>query len=399
MWAMTSSKASEIPVGTQFSPQLVDLAEAAKIFVKHSGDVAKMQTNFFKPPVHKKRTSVPGERRVAMLPLEAAIRYGLLEKASYAATPLAKDLAQLPAAQVAERFARHVLLECGGLRVVEAAEQMAADGLPITGDALAEYLTSQGFRVTTHNTAINSMRMWLAEAGVFAKSGWDVDAVAKERVAGLPTDTIAALAGLDDGQLAFTLALCHVDPHGWYPAADVRALAEAQSGVRLARSSLPKEYLEPLKAAGLIEYTTGGTKGGKTSQIKTTGLFNKEVLEPFLATTIASLDATLTAYYRMRPEDVYAAMESTNAGVKGKFHPASRTHSRIHKSRAPKQAECSAQNHRQTREPASHLGLRSMRPGSRGIVRFQAIQRGGTHLLRASLVRPNRRKKPFLAQC
>lgn len=63
------------------------------------------------------------------------------------------------------------------------------------------------------------------------------------------------------------------NPTGWYAAADVRDLAESTFGVRIGRASLPNEVLEPLKRAGLIDYRSGGTAGGKTSVLQTTSAF------------------------------------------------------------------------------------------------------------------------------
>jgi hypothetical protein len=161
------------------------------------------------------------------------------------------------------------------------------------------------------------MRMWLAKVGIFPKNGWDVDAVAKERVLGLSDDLIAGIVNLNEEQRAFLEALCRVNPTGWYKAADVRTLAEANSGLRLSRSSLPKQFLEPLQAEGLIEFESGGTAGGKSARLRTTAKFSADILEPFVSKTVDTLDAVLTAYYVKRPEDIYAEMDSTNSVVKG----------------------------------------------------------------------------------
>src|SRR5207245_7788187 len=117
-----------------------------------------------------------------------------------------------------EAFARHIMLNLGGLRVVEAAQQMKMDSLTITGDTLAEYLSDQGFPVTVHNTAINSMRMWLARAGVFDAKTWDLNAQRKELLLGLSDESIATLVSFTPEQRAFALALCRINPLGEYPA-------------------------------------------------------------------------------------------------------------------------------------------------------------------------------------
>jgi hypothetical protein len=314
---------SDIPVGTQLSPSLIRLPDFLAAISRHSGDRAAIQAAIWKPPVHRKRAGVPKSHRTANLPLEAAVQYGLLERRTLEASSLAKDLANLTGAALYDAFARHILLNCNGLRVVEAVEQMQADrraGLSsadVTADSLARNLSAQGFRVTEHNTAINSMRMWLAEAGLFSPRGWDVDAAVKERLIGLPDETVAVLAGFSLAQRAFTDALCRIDPTDWCSAAEVRDLAEATYGVRLGRASLPKEVLEPLKQSGLIQYETRGTRGGKAARLKTTATFRKDVLQPFITLAVKTLDPVVTKYYQMRPADIYAALDSSDKFKKG----------------------------------------------------------------------------------
>lgn len=311
---------SAIPVGTQFSPSLVDLSSFLKAIVEHSGDKEAMVDAVWCPPVRRKPVAKAPTPRRASLPLEAAVQYELLDS-DYEATDLAQQLATLTGEQLYSAFARHILLNLGGLRVVEAAQQMEYDGLQITGDSLAGYLTDQGFPVTVHNTAINSLRMWLAEAGLFPKGRgkrlWQVDPGAKERLAGMGDRTLASLVTLGDEQRAFVEALCRIEPVDWYPAADVRDLTEAIVGRRVDRGNLPKTFLDPLADSGLIEYETRGTAGGKTSHLRTTELFDTTVLRPFIDHTIKNLDAPLTAYYQRRPADIRSDLASTNKHTKG----------------------------------------------------------------------------------
>ena len=171
-------QASAIPVGTQFSPTLIDLSAFLNAIIEFSGDKALMSAAVWRAPVRKKPVQKPPTARRASLPLEAARQYDLLDS-RYEATDLARELAALPDHALHDAFARHILLHLGGLRVVEAAQQMAYDGQKITGDSLAGYLTDQGFPVAVHNTAINSLRMWLAEACLLPRERsrrlWEVD--------------------------------------------------------------------------------------------------------------------------------------------------------------------------------------------------------------------------------
>jgi restriction endonuclease len=313
--------ASAIPVGTQFSPALFDLGAFARALVAHSGDKARLQDAIWQPGVRIRAPKRRPTKRGKSLPLEAAVQYGLLEKGSYAVTDLARKLAALSPPQLYEEFSRHVLLNCGGLRVIHGIQEMAADGRAVTGDELAAYLTSQGFRVTVHNTAINTLRMWLAKAGLFPEEGkadlWKLDPTTKERIVGLSDEAIGLLAGLDAEQRAFVEALCRINPLGWYSASEVRTLAEATFQMRLGRTSLPNEYLEPLRIAGLIQYKSGGTRGGKSALLQTTERFDRDVLATFVTRTTKDLDAAVATYYTRKPEEIYAELESGDTFNKG----------------------------------------------------------------------------------
>jgi hypothetical protein len=318
---------SQIPVGSQFSPSLISLPALVAAFCAHSGDRDALIDAVNRPPV-RQGARVPVTRRNRSLPIEAAVQYGLLEGDSHTVTAFGRSLAELPEVEQFRAFARHILLNLGGLRVVQGAEEMIAegqaDGQKVTGDTLARHLTAQGFFVAEHNTAINTLRMWLAQAGVFPLNGkdanaWTPDRRAIEDLVGLDKAGMEALAAFSNEQKAFAIALARRNPKvgEWIPAADIRDSAEGVSGLRISRSSLPNAVLKPLEAAGLIQFQSGGTKAGKTSLLAVTPKFNAEVLEPFLQRTCAFLDPSLSDYFRRRPADIRAAIDSPSKNVAG----------------------------------------------------------------------------------
>ena len=306
---------SAIPVGTQFAPTLVDLKAFVRVLVESSGDKGAILQGIWAPDVRVKLKDRPTSPRNRSLPVEAAVQYGLLT-ARHEATHLARVLAALDNSAMHEAFARHILLNLGGLRVLSAIREMQADGVKVTGDDLARHLTRQGFRVTVHNTAINSLRLWLEQAGVFRK-GWEIDEPRVEGVLGLSQVQVGLLAQLTNEQQAFVDTLCRLNPSGPVSAARVRDLAEATSGLSFERQSLPKAVLEPLRRIGLIEYMSGGTKGGKSATLQTTSRFQRDVLQPFLARTLESLDPAVAAYYEKRPSDIFGELSSQDRVVKG----------------------------------------------------------------------------------
>ena len=312
-------KESQIPAGTGFSPGTVSLPRFLDALVEHSGDRAAIVKAVNEVPVRLKARGKTTPKTLS-LPVEAAVQYGLLDGDTFEATALTRTLAALNGDALYDAFARHILRDLGGLRVVQAMEEMRLDTIKITGPSLSRYLTDQGFFVGEQNTGINSLRGWLAKAGLFPMKGgglWIPDPAVKSRLVGLDDDQIASLAALTPAQAAFTRALARLDPDGWVLATDVRDLAEAAEGIRLSRSSLPKEVLDTLAEAGWIEYETDGTTSGKSSRLKTTDLFEADVVGPFLERTVKSLDPALAAYYRERPADIFAGLDSDNTHTKG----------------------------------------------------------------------------------
>jgi hypothetical protein len=316
---------SQIPVGTQFSPALISLTNLVPALIANQGDRQRLLDAINSSPVRiSAKEGRSPTRRTRSLPLEAAVQYGLVEKGTLLATELTHALAKMDEAEQHDAFARHILLKLGGLRVAQGAEEMLADGRQINGDNLARHLTEQGFFLGEHNTAINTLRKWLAKAGVFPESGktaaaWIPDRAQIERLIGLSRENIAALVSLSDEQRAFALALARRNPTPgeWIPADVIRDSAEATAGVRIARASLPNSVLKPLQSAGLIDFQTGGTKSGKPSRLRTTDRFGSEVLIPFLEHTASLLDPSLTEYLRQRPSDIRVALDSPSKNIAG----------------------------------------------------------------------------------
>lgn len=311
-----------IPVGTQFTPDLIDLQSFVLALVRESGDKAAIEDAVWTAGVRRRAKKGPLTHRTKSLPVEAAVQYGLLSS-DYQASELAKRLSKLTGPILYETFARHILLECGGLRVLEGIEQMRVDNRKVTGDTLARYLTDQGFPVAEHNTAINSLRMWLEVGGVFISGKgadyWRIAPGARERLLGLKDDNIAILSGLAPHQLAYVEALCAAAPQKTYLASSIRDLAAVRNpSVSFDRGSLPNDVLSPLKAAGIIDFEAKGTKSGKSSVLWTTEIFDRQILSVFVTKTVKDLDAVVSGYYSKRPADIYRELDSRENTVKGR---------------------------------------------------------------------------------
>lgn len=113
------ARASRIPVGSQFSPNLISLSGFVAAAVDHSGDREALLEAVWRPGVRIRQPRKEPTKKRRSLPLEGAVKYGLLAEDTYEATPLAHELAAVGPPELFDRFARHILLNCGGLRVVD----------------------------------------------------------------------------------------------------------------------------------------------------------------------------------------------------------------------------------------------------------------------------------------
>ena len=195
--------------------------------------------------------------------------------------------------------------------------------VPVTADTIARYLTENGLPIGEHNGQINTMRMYLAQAGVFPSSrasAWTINRQRVNELLGINSELMRVLSAFEPLQREFTLALCRLNPTAWVKAAEVRDYAEAISdqGTRFPRGNT-RTYIEPLEKAGLIEFASGGTASGKSIRLRTTSSFNREILEPFFRATATNLnlDATTTQYFRMQPKDIFADLSSSDKYRKG----------------------------------------------------------------------------------
>ncbi len=127
------------------------------------------------------------------------------------------------------------------------------------------------------------MRLWLAKAGVFVGSRWQVDPFRVEDILGLNPDEFEVLANFTPEQRAFLRALANTGTSGPQPANEIARLATATYGVKFPEKSRPKLVLNALRDANYItaeKTTTGG--GAKPFQVTPTFKLVADVIDPLL---------------------------------------------------------------------------------------------------------------------
>ncbi len=315
---------SDIPFGAQFSPNQVDLPRLLKIIQDKSGDrtevVKAIREEFFAR--HAKDQQI----KLAENTVLALQAYELLDEKSAAPTELALDLlATRTLDQLYEKFAKHILENFQGIPVVETLDAMRRVGEKITLDTLGHRLEQRGLHVPRGAVHLSSMRLWLAQAGIFdphAKGGQELYQVNTSRlhqILGIGLDEIDRLTQLNAAQRAFLRALtCIPDPDPFI-ANQVADMASTYYAVEYNHKELPKAVLFPLRDLGYIhvEKSTTG-RGAKPYQIRRAEKFHLEISEPLLRAIAEKARLVPIELFQQPLSQILSDLKSSEKHVKGK---------------------------------------------------------------------------------
>jgi hypothetical protein len=317
---------SDIPFGSEFSPERgVVLSDLLGILEKFDGErpgfIRAVYERFWsKKADGSARAAGEGKGKeetgdglsFATNTLYAVAQYGLVEIGS---TKADRDLLKVTdegrrlialrgkPKDLHRAFARHVLIECHGLEVLQTVRDMQTGGHRVTVPDIAEHLKERGLYVPPGGTHLNSMRQWLALAGVI-REGWTIDQAAMDALLGVDEVTLEVFAGLDEVQIAFARALARLNVDE-YPSNKVAEYAADVFGVKFPVKSLPNSVLKPLEEAGLVtsEKTTAG-RGAKPHTVRPTALLRKEVTEPILDALTRSVGVKYRKLIRLPLVDI-----------------------------------------------------------------------------------------------
>jgi len=284
------TKKSEIPFGAQFSPNQVHLPRLLQIIHDHAGErnriTEAIRDEFLAAHSRTQRLKLADN---SVLALRA---YELLDEEGSMPTELARELLAAANApnELYERFAKHILVNLRGIPFVETLQMMQAAGEEITLHTLGKRLEQRGLHVPRGADHLSSMRLWLAQAGIFSasvKGGprlYEVDHVRLKELLGIGLDVIDGLAQLNVAQRAFLRALTRIAEPDPLVANKVADLASALYAVEYNHKELPKSVLFPLRDIGYIQTTkTTVGRGAKPYEVSRTSKFYQEISEPILA--------------------------------------------------------------------------------------------------------------------
>jgi site-specific DNA-methyltransferase (cytosine-N4-specific) len=215
-----------------------------------------------------------------------------------------------------------------GVAIVETLREMSAAGLKIELKSLPDELQQRGIEASSNSSDLSGVLGWLREGQVLLNK-YEVNDTQYGALTGIPSETLQALKNLNSEQIALLRAMVALNVTDWTPYNTICKHAEAlYSGeIRYNWKDIVKAVLLPLQDAGLIEIRkkakqdqdTPEGRGGKPTDVKPTGKFDKEIAEPLLSALYKSAGYSEIRAIRSKAlADIVADTESTDTNKSGK---------------------------------------------------------------------------------
>ena len=310
---------SDLPFGSEFSPSQIELARVLELAELHGGDWRAFENAVRFAYFEGHSTSAYNRGKLANNTKLGMIAYGIIDRDANL-TDFGRELIALKDDEAAlhQHLARHILLNLHGMTLVRCLQDMTAAGEVVSLATLREGLAARGIHYPSGGKHPSMMRLWLAKAGVFVGSRWQVDPHRVEDILGLNPDEFAVLADFTPEQRAFLRALANTGTTASQPANEIVKLATATYGVKFPEKSLPSLVLHTLEEAGYItsEKTTAG-RGAKPFQVTPTDKLVADIVEPLLEQIKGQTDPKLLALLRTPLSDILLALDHTDRHTAG----------------------------------------------------------------------------------
>lgn len=319
---------SDIPMGSEFGPNQVDLVRVLELAQEHEGDDEALTNAIateYGHPAKTAKNTILSMRKYLLIDDNDQ-----LSEVSRMLLALRSQTDELYAA-----FARHILFNLHGIEVVNAIDTLIKSGERPTQLTIAEMLKAQGIYVPPSSTHISKLCGWLRLAGVFSCDG-NFDCLEMARVAeliGANQQEADVLAEMPEDQRAVLKTLCNL-PLGIIPdkepflANTVMEYAEELYGITYNPKNFPREVLEPLVTAGYITIekaakVTGEDANnriqisGKPYLIYRTEKFANEYLQS-LVDSLANTGLAVRQLLRKPLSEILQEIQAQDTGNKGK---------------------------------------------------------------------------------
>jgi site-specific DNA-methyltransferase (cytosine-N4-specific) len=316
---------SDLPFGSEFSPSQIELPVVLDLVKKHAGDVPALEAAILKRYFsshaggRKDAEGTYNRGKLANNCKLGLIAYKIIDRSANF-TAFGEGLYEFRAddKKLYTALARHILLNLNGMDLVQCIQDMTVAGEEVNLTTLRDGLAARGIHYPPGGKHPSMMRLWLAKAGVFVGSRWQIDEIRLREALGTGPSEFAALAHFTAEQRAFLRALANTGITTPQPANEIARLATATYGVRFPEKSLPKLVLHALVEAGYItaEKTTAG-RGAKPFLVAPTEKLVADIIGPLLDQLKDQTDPKLLDLLKKPLETILAEMKSEDRYVSG----------------------------------------------------------------------------------
>ncbi len=313
-----------VPYSQQFTPEQTPLKRLLPVLRQNAGKSAKLRGAiagaFFKDKADPAKLA--GNTLISLK------TYGIIDTSS-SLTPFGKELLSLQkdlnAAHTA--LAKRLLLAMNGVNIVETLREMRAGGHKIELKTLPAELAHRGIQASANSSDLSGVLGWLREGQILDK--YEINEKQYAAIVGATAETLSALKNLNTEQVAFLRAMVALNVADWIPYNAVCHHAESlyAGEILFNWKDVVKLVLQPLQAAGLIELRkkakadskTPEGRGGKATDVKPTGKFEKELADPLLKALYGAAGyADIRTIRSKSLNDIVKETASSNPDVSGK---------------------------------------------------------------------------------
>ena len=315
---------TRIPYSQQFTPEQTPLKRLLPVVRQSAGNNAKLKKAvagaFFKDKASPEKLA--GNTLISLKTYGIIDGDGVLGEFGKNLLSLQDDLVAAHAL-----LAKHILVDMNGVNIVETLREMEMAGLKIDLKSLPDELAARGIEASSNSSDLSGVLGWLREGQVLNK--YDVNELQYAALVGTPAETLNALKNLNSEQISFLRAMLALNVTDWTPYNAICHHAESlYSGeIRFNWKDIVKLVLQPLQSAGLIQVRkkakqsqkTPEGRGGKTSDVKPTGKFEKEIAEPLLGALYKAAGYAEIRTIRSKPlREIVKETESPDTNISGK---------------------------------------------------------------------------------
>jgi site-specific DNA-methyltransferase (cytosine-N4-specific) len=311
---------SDLPFGSEFSPNQIDLSTVLEIIARHPSDKNGFENSLKNVFFKENRTSERNKQKLAMNLRLSLKAYQIIDDDIHF-TDFGENLYQLrkDSESLHEVLAKHILLNLHGLTLVQCVQDMVVSGEKVDLLQLRQWLQERGIHFPRGGKHPSMMRLWLEKAGVFTKR-WIIDEAKLMKLAGISQNELDVLAQLTMEQKAFIKALVNQGEKDVSFSNDIEKLASATYGVKFNEKMLPKTVLYPLRDAGYITLERGTKfpgRGAKPFLVFPTEKLKKEIIIPVFEQLEQQVQADLRPLLRKPFEDILKELDDENIHIRG----------------------------------------------------------------------------------